>query len=158
MLFKKAMESAVFVLSTDYIGLLLNMSLMTLQIVELLKNRPLWLSDCRRMEVVGTCTTASGGLIELLYMQVMLGWWRHGAAFGMYLRNLFIFNYSFEKDVSRILKLSGKLKCLHCVLQFYAPTTLALPRDFYTLRYTTVLDDRNVVVSMQCHRGLCYPS
>lgn len=73
------------------------------KIVELLKNRPLWLSDCRRMEVVGTGTTASGGLIELLYMQ------------------------------------------------FYAPTTLALPRDFYTLRYTTVLDDRNVVV---CERSL----
>nr|AWD38913.1 class III homeodomain-leucine zipper protein [Coryphopteris nipponica] len=73
------------------------------KIVELLKNRPLWLSDCRRMDVVGTCTTASGGLIELLYMQ------------------------------------------------FYAPTTLALPRDFYTLRYTTVLDDRNVVV---CERSL----
>ncbi|MCO5564227.1 hypothetical protein L7F22_017885 [Adiantum nelumboides] len=73
------------------------------KIVELLKNRPLWLSDCRRMDVVGTYTTASGGLVELLYMQ------------------------------------------------FYAPTTLALPRDFYTLRYTTVLDDRNVVV---CERSL----
>nr|AWD38912.1 class III homeodomain-leucine zipper protein [Ceratopteris pteridoides] len=73
------------------------------KIVELLKNRPLWLSDCRRMEVVGTCTSTSGGMVELLYMQ------------------------------------------------FYAPTTLAMPRDFYTLRYTTVLDDCNVVV---CERSL----
>jgi hypothetical protein len=29
----------------------------------------------------------------------------------------------------------------------YAPTTLAPPRDFCTLRYTTVLDDGAIVVS-----------
>mgnify|MGYP000580161965 CR=1 FL=1 len=38
--------------------------------------------------------------------------------------------------------------CLEFVFnQFYAPTTLAHPRDFYTLRYTSIFDDRNVVVS-----------
>jgi homeobox-leucine zipper protein len=37
-----------------------------------------------------------------------------------------------------------------CV-QMYAPTTLAPPRDFYTLRYTTILENRNMVI---CERSL----
>jgi homeobox-leucine zipper protein len=35
--------------------------------------------------------------------------------------------------------------------QMYAPTTLAPPRDFCTLRYTTILENRNVVI---CERSL----
>jgi homeobox-leucine zipper protein len=35
--------------------------------------------------------------------------------------------------------------------QMYAPTTLAPPRDFYTLRYTTILENRNMVI---CERSL----
>lgn len=34
-------------------------------------------------------------------------------------------------------------------LQMYAPTTLAPPRDFCTLRYTTFLEDGNLVVCPQ---------
>lgn len=68
------------------------------KIVDLLKNRTSWLSDCRRMDVLASFNTNGGGLVELLYIQM------------------------------------------------YAPTTLALPRDFCTLRYTTVLEDRNMVV------------
>jgi homeobox-leucine zipper protein len=36
-------------------------------------------------------------------------------------------------------------------LQMYAPTTLAPPRDFCTLRYTTILEDGNLVI---CERSL----
>jgi homeobox-leucine zipper protein len=69
------------------------------QVVEVLKDRPSWLPDCRRLSILGSFPTANGGTVELLYTQM------------------------------------------------YAPTTLAPPRDFCTLRYTTILENRNVVVS-----------
>lgn len=34
-----------------------------------------------------------------------------------------------------------------CLLQMYAPMTLASARDFWTLRYTTSLENGSVVVS-----------
>ncbi|CAK9881369.1 unnamed protein product [Sphagnum jensenii] len=39
--------------------------------------------------------------------------------------------------------------------QMYAPTTLAPPQDFYTLRYTTILENRNMVVSDQHYSLFC---
>nr|ABG73239.1 class III HD-Zip protein HB14 [Physcomitrium patens] len=73
------------------------------KVTEVLKDRPAWLQDCRRMEVLGALSTANGGTIELLYTQM------------------------------------------------YAPTTLAPARDYCTLRYTTILEDGNLVI---CERSL----
>jgi homeobox-leucine zipper protein len=73
------------------------------KVAEILKDRPGWSLDCRRMEVLGALPTGNGGTIELLYTQM------------------------------------------------YAPTTLAPARDFCTLRYTTILDDGNLVI---CERSL----
>ncbi|XP_024390752.1 homeobox-leucine zipper protein HOX32 isoform X2 [Physcomitrium patens] len=73
------------------------------KVTEVLKDRPRWLQDCRRMEILGALPTGNGGTIELLYTQM------------------------------------------------YAPTTLAPARDYCTLRYTTILEDGNVVI---CERSL----
>ena len=40
------------------------------QVAEILKDRPLWLRDCRSMEVVNVLPAGTNGTIELLYMQV----------------------------------------------------------------------------------------
>ncbi|CAM0880257.1 unnamed protein product [Alopecurus aequalis] len=73
------------------------------KVAEILKDRPLWLRDCRSMEVVNVLPAGNNGTIELLYMQL------------------------------------------------YAPTTLAPPRDFWLMRYTSILDDGSLVV---CERSL----
>ncbi|XP_075505195.1 LOW QUALITY PROTEIN: homeobox-leucine zipper protein ATHB-15-like [Primulina tabacum] len=73
------------------------------RIAEMLKDRPSWFRDCRAVDVLNVLPTASGGTIEILYMQL------------------------------------------------YAPTTLAQGRDFWLLRYTSVLDDGSLVV---CERSL----
>ncbi|XP_003565084.1 homeobox-leucine zipper protein HOX29 [Brachypodium distachyon] len=73
------------------------------KVAEILKDRPLWLRDCRSMEVVNVLPAGSNGTIELLYMQL------------------------------------------------YAQTTLAPARDFWLLRYTSILDDGSLVV---CERSL----
>ncbi|VAH74399.1 unnamed protein product [Triticum turgidum subsp. durum] len=73
------------------------------KVAEILKDRPLWLRDCRSMEVVNVLPAGSNGTIELLYMQL------------------------------------------------YAPTTLAPARDFWLMRYTSILDDGSLVV---CERSL----
>ncbi|XP_073299307.1 homeobox-leucine zipper protein ATHB-15-like isoform X1 [Primulina huaijiensis] len=73
------------------------------RVVEMLKDRPSWFRDCRTVDVLTVLPTASGGTIEILYMQL------------------------------------------------YAPTTLAPGRDFWLLRYTSVLDDGSLVV---CERSL----
>ncbi|CAD6240315.1 unnamed protein product [Miscanthus lutarioriparius] len=73
------------------------------KVAEVLKDRPLWLRDCRSMEVVNVLPAGNNGTIELLYMQL------------------------------------------------YAPTTLAPARDFWLLRYTSILDDGSLVV---CERSL----
>jgi hypothetical protein len=39
---------------------------------KVLKGRPLWLRDCRSMEVVNVLPAGNSGTIELLYMQVTL--------------------------------------------------------------------------------------
>ena len=41
-----------------------------IQVAEVLKDRPLWLRDCRSMEVVNVLPAGNSGTIELLYMQV----------------------------------------------------------------------------------------
>ncbi|KAJ7297112.1 hypothetical protein O6H91_Y079400 [Diphasiastrum complanatum] len=73
------------------------------KIAEILKDRPAWLRDCRRLDIMGAFSTPTGGTVELIYTQM------------------------------------------------YASTTLAPARDFWTLRYTTFLDDGNLVV---CERSL----
>ncbi|XP_078427884.1 homeobox-leucine zipper family protein / lipid-binding START domain-containing protein [Wolffia australiana] len=73
------------------------------KIAEALKDRPSWFSDCRKLEVFTLFPTATGGTIELVYMQM------------------------------------------------YAPTTIAPARDFWTLRYTTTLEDGSIAV---CERSL----
>uniref|UniRef100_A0A0D9UXY9 Homeobox domain-containing protein n=2 Tax=Leersia perrieri TaxID=77586 RepID=A0A0D9UXY9_9ORYZ len=73
------------------------------KVAEILKDRPLWLRDCRSMDVVNVLPAGTNGTIELLYMQL------------------------------------------------YAPTTLAPARDFWLLRYTSILDDGSLVV---CERSL----
>jgi len=40
------------------------------KVSEILKDRPGWSQDCRRMEVLGALSTGNGGTIELLYTQV----------------------------------------------------------------------------------------
>lgn len=69
----------------------------------ILKDRPVWLCDCRCLDVLSSFSTGNGGTIELLYMQI------------------------------------------------YASTTLASARDFWTLRYTSALEDGSIVV---CERSL----
>lgn len=78
-------------------------SLEPAKIVEVIKDKPAWHRDCRRMTTMLSTSIGNGGSIEVLYVQM------------------------------------------------YAPTTLALARDFYTLRYTTLLDDGSFVV---CERSL----
>ncbi|XP_073135440.1 homeobox-leucine zipper protein ATHB-15-like [Henckelia pumila] len=73
------------------------------RVAEMLKDRLSWFRDCRAVDVLSVLPTASGGTIEILYMQL------------------------------------------------YAPTTLAPGRDFWLLRYTSVLDDGSLVV---CERSL----
>ncbi|KAM0921135.1 hypothetical protein ACQ4PT_007033 [Festuca glaucescens] len=73
------------------------------KVADILKDRPLWMRDCRSMEVVNVLPAGSNGTIELLYMQL------------------------------------------------YAPTTLAPARDFWLMRYTSILDDGSLVV---CERSL----
>ncbi|KAK4479597.1 hypothetical protein RD792_015117 [Penstemon davidsonii] len=73
------------------------------RVAEILKDRPSWFRDCRAVDVLNVLPTASGGTIELLYMQL------------------------------------------------YAPTTLAPGRDFWLLRYTSVMEDGSLVV---CERSL----
>lgn len=69
----------------------------------ILKDRSLWLCDCRCLDILSAFSTGNGGTIELLYMQI------------------------------------------------YASTTLASARDFWTLRYTSALEDGSIVV---CERSL----
>ena len=45
--------------------------MLTIQVAEVLKDRPLWLRDCRSMEVVNVLPAGNNGTIELLYMQVI---------------------------------------------------------------------------------------
>eukprot|EP00252_Welwitschia_mirabilis_P026268 TRINITY_DN8537_c0_g2_i4.p1 TRINITY_DN8537_c0_g2~~TRINITY_DN8537_c0_g2_i4.p1 ORF type:complete len:621 (-),score=81.81 TRINITY_DN8537_c0_g2_i4:78-1940(-) len=73
------------------------------KVVEILKDRPSWLRDCRCLDVLTAFSTGNGATIELLYTQM------------------------------------------------YALTTLASARDFFTLRYTSVLEDGSLVV---CERSL----
>nr|AWD38915.1 class III homeodomain-leucine zipper protein [Cyrtomium guizhouense] len=73
------------------------------KIVEVIKDKPSWHRDCRRMTTMFSTSTTSGGSIEVLYVQM------------------------------------------------YAPTTLALAKDFYTLRYTSIIEDGSYVV---CERSL----
>ncbi|CAM6082432.1 unnamed protein product [Calypogeia fissa] len=73
------------------------------KVAEVLKDRPAWLRDCRRLDLLGSFPTGNGGTVELVYTQM------------------------------------------------YAPTTLAPPRDFCTLRYTSFLEDGSLVI---CERSL----
>ncbi|KAJ3670007.1 hypothetical protein LUZ60_010331 [Juncus effusus] len=78
-------------------------SLEPTKVAEILKDRPSWYRECRRLDVLTIIPTGNGANIELIYMQT------------------------------------------------YAPTTIAPARDFWTLRYTTALDDGSLVI---CERSL----
>ena len=41
-----------------------------IQVAEILKDRPSWYHGCRAVDVLNVLSTANGGTIELLYMQV----------------------------------------------------------------------------------------
>ncbi|XP_010526102.1 PREDICTED: homeobox-leucine zipper protein ATHB-8 [Tarenaya hassleriana] len=73
------------------------------RVAEILKDRPSWLRDCRSLDIINVLSTANGGTIELIYMQL------------------------------------------------YAPTTLAPARDFWMMRYTSVMEDGSLVI---CERSL----
>lgn len=55
------------------------------KVAEILKDRPGWSLDCRRMEVLGALPTGNGGTIELLYTQV------HETIFTHNFANLFLY-------------------------------------------------------------------
>lgn len=74
-----------------------------IKVAEIVKNRPSWLPDCRRLDILATFTADRGGLVELVHTQM------------------------------------------------YAPTTVAAPRDFWTLRYTCCLEEGSLVI---CERSL----
>lgn len=66
----------------------------------------------------------NGGTIELVYMQV-----------------------SYMSRTIPFVKNNSALMCSSWLfLQMYAPTTLVPARDFWTLRYTTTMDDGSLVV------------
>ncbi|XP_061373259.1 homeobox-leucine zipper protein ATHB-8-like isoform X1 [Gastrolobium bilobum] len=73
------------------------------RVAEILKDRTSWFRDCRSVNVLNMISTANGGTIELLYMQL------------------------------------------------YAPTTLVPARDFWLLRYTSLLENGSLVI---CERSL----
>lgn len=62
--------------------------------------------------------------------------------------------YSLQLEVSHLADLLNFflswLTFGSIVYQTYAPTTLAAARDFWTLRYTTSLEDGSLVVSYIC--------
>lgn len=97
------------------------------QVAEILKDRPSWYRDCRAVDVLNVLPTASGGTIELLYMQVPARLLRSSSFF---LGIICIFE---ALNISLMIKV-------------YAPTTLAPARDFVLLRYTSVLEDGSLVV------------
>ena len=101
------------------------------QVAEILKDRPSWFRDCRAVDVVNVLPTANGGTIELLYMQVELV---------LYIR-----------DFYNTLTLYLTHGSMNFKFQLYAPTTLAPGRDFWLLRFTSVMDDGSLVV---CERSL----
>lgn len=72
-------------------------------------------------------STGNGGTIELLYTQVSNEVW-----------NLAAVIYYLVSLVHKRLSL----------LQTYSPMTLSTARDFWTLRYTTNLDNGSIVVSI----------
>jgi homeobox-leucine zipper protein len=42
----------------------------SVQVAEILKDRPSWFRDCRCLDILSVIPTGSGGTIELIYMQV----------------------------------------------------------------------------------------
>lgn len=119
------------------------------KVTEILKDRPAWLQDCRRMEVLGAVSTGNGGTVELLYTQVPF--WLLGAViFRIVWKGQPLTPASTCKFGTSSIKVMCTVACqtdpISVCVQMYAPTTLAPARDFCTLRYTTVLEDGNLVV------------
>ena len=107
----------------------------SVQVAEILKDRPSWFRDCRCLDIMSVITTGSGGTIELIYMQVC---------------TCTLWNMHFLADLWN----NSFLPCILIYFLFfhqtYAPTMLAAARDFWTLRYTTTLEDGSLVVSHWC--------
>jgi homeobox-leucine zipper protein len=83
------------------------------------------------MDVVNVLPAGANGTIELLYMQARTHKPENSEPEPEILKLKFVFD-----------------------LQLYAPTTLAPARDFWLLRYTSILDDGSLVVSCSDH-GAC---
>lgn len=119
------------------------------QIAEILKDRPSWFRDCRKLEVFTMFPAGNGGMIELVYMQVRT----LKVPLILHVEVLF-FNWKSYKS-------SPTLMVIAADDQMYAPTTIAPARDFWTLRYTTTLEDGSLVVCpFQTIQELksCFPS
>ncbi|MCO5554488.1 hypothetical protein L7F22_008017 [Adiantum nelumboides] len=76
------------------------------KVAEIAKNRPLWLQDCRKTDVLASFAADRGGLVELVHTQ-------------MYASTI--------------------------------PSTLNVPWDLWTLRYTCCIEDGSLVI---CERSL----
>ncbi|RWW32990.1 hypothetical protein GW17_00002333 [Ensete ventricosum] len=110
----------------------------SLQVAEILKDRPSWYRDCRSLDVLTVIPAGNGGNIELIYMQVC-----------SYLDSTLCLKFEMVVDLfPPFTKLTFPSYLLH---QTYAPTTLAVARDFWTLRYSTALEDGSLVI---CERSL----
>lgn len=110
------------------------------QIAEILKDRPSWFRDCRSLEVFTMFPAGNGGTVELLYTQVNDNSFLMGV-------NDSILNISNLLWISCIeIQLVWTNEYKQNAFQIYAPTTLAPARDFWTLRYTTSLDNGSLVV------------
>nr|AWD38905.1 class III homeodomain-leucine zipper protein [Coryphopteris nipponica] len=68
------------------------------KVADIIKNRPSWLQDCRKQDIIASFPADHGGLVELVHTQM------------------------------------------------YAPTTSVAARDFWTLRYTCLFENGNLVV------------
>lgn len=108
-----------------------------LQVAEILKDRPSWFRDCRSIDVLSVIPTANAGTIELIYMQVFMDTYDRMDHF------VIMFSYVECPDISPFFFV---FLCFGVPVQTYAPTTLAAARDFWTLRYTTSLEDGSLVV------------
>jgi hypothetical protein len=66
----------IYLNSLNYSGFLCPFSFIacdefvSVQVAEILKDRPSWFRDCRCLDIMSVIPTGSGGTIELIYMQV----------------------------------------------------------------------------------------
>lgn len=109
--------------------------------MKILEYRPSWCQDCRMMEVNAKFPVRDGGIIELIYTQVSKKF--RNIQISLIFRKIIV-----VKNIYICLSWScNKHWYFRFDVQFYAPTTLAPARDFWTLKYTSTLEDGSLVVS-----------